>query len=78
MTRREVNHQGDRQATELGSSGRDCGRHATPREIRWRVKQYGLDAVMDRRGGQAWRKRILAGTWTKSGVAVLARGWPPA
>lgn len=30
--------------------------------IRWRVEHYGLDAVMDQRGGRPRRKRIKAGT----------------
>ncbi|MBV8773359.1 MAG: helix-turn-helix domain-containing protein [Deltaproteobacteria bacterium] len=37
----------------------------TPRQmrrIRWRVEHYGLDAVMDQRGGRPRRKRIKAGT----------------
>jgi transposase len=32
------------------------------RRIRWRVEHYGLDAVMDQRGGRPRRKRIKAGT----------------
>src|SRR5205085_9766801 len=32
------------------------------RRIRWRVEHYGLEAVMDQRGGRARRKRIKAGT----------------
>jgi transposase len=32
------------------------------RRIRWRVERYGLDAVMDQRGGRPRRKRIKAGT----------------
>jgi hypothetical protein len=31
------------------------------RRIRWRVEHYGLDAVMDQRGGRPRRKRIKAG-----------------
>src|SRR5215469_2099858 len=37
----------------------------TPRQmrrIRWRVEHYGMDAVMDQRGGRPRRKRIKAGT----------------
>ena len=37
----------------------------TPRQIRrirWRVEHYGVDAVMDQRGGRPRRKRIKAGT----------------
>src|ERR1700751_1846974 len=37
----------------------------TPRQMRrmrWRVEHYGLDAVMDQRGGRPRRKRIKAGT----------------
>jgi transposase len=37
----------------------------TPRQmrrIRWRVEQFGLDAVMDQRGGRPRRKRIKAAT----------------
>jgi transposase len=37
----------------------------TPRQmrrLRWRVEHYGLDAVMDQRGGRPRRKRIKAGT----------------
>src|SRR6201981_468432 len=32
------------------------------RRIRWRVEHYGLEAVMDQRGGRPRRKRIKAGT----------------
>src|ERR1700751_3495420 len=32
------------------------------RRIRWRVEHYGLDAVMDQRGGRPRRKRVKAGT----------------
>jgi transposase len=32
------------------------------RRIRWRVEHYGLDAIMDQRGGRPRRKRIKAGT----------------
>jgi hypothetical protein len=32
------------------------------RRIRWRVERYGLDAVMDQRGGRPRRKWIKAGT----------------
>jgi transposase len=32
------------------------------RRLRWRVEHYGLDAVMDQRGGRPRRKRIKAGT----------------
>ena len=32
------------------------------RRIRWRVERYGLEAVMDQRGGRPRRKRIKAGT----------------
>src|SRR6201982_3404679 len=32
------------------------------RRLRWRVEHYGLDAVMDQRGGWPRRKRIKAGT----------------
>jgi transposase len=32
------------------------------RRVRWRVEHYGLDAVMDQRGGRPRRKRIKAGT----------------
>jgi hypothetical protein len=32
------------------------------RRIRWRVEHYGMDAVMDQRGGRPRRKRIKAGT----------------
>src|ERR1700741_124660 len=32
------------------------------RRMRWRVEHYGLDAVMDQRGGRPRRKRIKAGT----------------
>src|SRR5690348_8633019 len=37
----------------------------TPRQMRrmrWRVEHYGLDAIMDQRGGRPRRKRIKAGT----------------
>ena len=32
------------------------------RRLRWRVEHYGVDAVMDQRGGRPRRKRIKAGT----------------
>jgi transposase len=32
------------------------------RRIRWRVEHYGLEAVMDQRGGRPRRQRIKAGT----------------
>ena len=32
------------------------------RRIRWGVEQWGLEAVMDRRGGRPRRKKIKAGT----------------
>ena len=32
------------------------------RRIRWTVEHYGLNAVMDQRGGRPRRKRIKAGT----------------
>src|SRR6201993_4925833 len=32
------------------------------RRIRWQVEHYGLEAVMDQRGGRPRRKRIKAGT----------------
>src|SRR5205085_11639363 len=32
------------------------------RRIRWRVEHYGLEAVVDQRGGRPRRKRIKAGT----------------
>jgi transposase len=32
------------------------------RRVRWRVEHYGLDAVMDQRGGRPRRRRIKAGT----------------
>jgi transposase len=32
------------------------------RRIRWKVEQWGFDAVMDQRGGRPRRKRIKAGT----------------
>src|SRR5947209_3131540 len=32
------------------------------RRIRWRVEHYGMDTVMDQRGGRPRRKRIKAGT----------------
>lgn len=63
MTRREVITQAIVKQLSWVQAAAIVG--VTPRQmrrIRWRVEHYGLDAVMDQRGGRPRRKRIKAGT----------------
>src|ERR1700730_6519922 len=63
MTRREVITKAIAKQLSWVQAAEIVG--VTPRQmlrIRWRVEHYGLDAVMDQRGGRPRRKRIKAGT----------------
>jgi transposase len=63
MTRREVITKAIARQLSWVQAAEIVG--VTPRQmrrIRWRVEHYGLDAVMDQRGGRPRRKRIKAGT----------------
>jgi transposase len=63
MTRREVITKAIARQLSWVQAAEIVG--VTPRQMRrmrWRVEHYGLDAVMDQRGGRPRRKRIKAGT----------------
>jgi transposase len=63
MTRREVITKAIAKQLSWVQAAEIVG--VTPRQmrrIRWRVEHYGVDAVMDQRGGRPRRKRIKAGT----------------
>ena len=63
MTRREVITKAIARQLNWVQAAEIVG--VTPRQmrrIRWRAEHYGLDAVMDQRGGRPRRKRIKAGT----------------
>jgi transposase len=63
MTRREVITKAIARQLSWVQAAEIVG--VTPRQmrrIRWRVEQYGFDAVMDQRGGRPRRKRIKAST----------------
>jgi hypothetical protein len=48
----------------------------TPRQmrrIRWRVEHYGVDAVMDQRGGRPRRKRTVKRPALRSDLTILGQ-----